>query len=208
MKWRWLWLWLFLVSGAIWLTILLSFLLFPAFVRLDSLTSVSGLSAHTLYVNYVKLMAYLHLPWITQLHLPDFAVSVHGAHHFADVKRLFLLDIVICLVTAPVALRFLAHLRATRTRWHLVRPFEIGAVAPLVLGGLMSINFDAVFIGFHKLMFRNNDWLFDPTADPIILVLPEDFFLACFALALLAFEALMVYGIVTGRRDARNTKNV
>ncbi|WP_179396013.1 TIGR01906 family membrane protein [Lacticaseibacillus absianus] len=203
MRWRWLSLWLFLVSGAIWLTILLSFLLFPLFVHLDHLTEVSGLDLPTLYHNYVKLMAYLHFPWIGTLHLPDFAVSVHGANHFADVKRLFLLDIVLCLVTAPIAVRFLARLRAQRERWRLVQPFTIGAVAPLVLGALMSINFDAVFVTFHKLLFRNNDWLFDPAVDPIILVLPEDFFLACFALALLAFEALMVYGIVTGRCDAR-----
>ncbi|WP_461225796.1 TIGR01906 family membrane protein [Lacticaseibacillus suihuaensis] len=203
MRWRFLALWLFLVSGAIWLTILLSFALFPLFVHLDHLQDVAGMGMGKLYHNYVQLMGYLHLPWETHLHMSDFPVSVHGARHFRDVKHLFLLDIAICIVTGPIAVRFLAKLRRVKERYRLVRPFQIGAVAPLVLGALMSLNFDAVFVAFHKIMFRNNDWLFNPVTDPIILVLPEDFFLACFALALVAFEALMVWGIVTGRRDAR-----
>lgn len=200
---RWAALWLALISGAIWLTIGLSLVLFPLWVRYDGLATVAGMSADRLYHNYLVLMRYLHLPWVRTLTLPDFPVSVSGARHFADVKQLFLLDIVIFLGMAPIAVRWVARVWRERERWRFVRPFSIAAAVPFVLGGLMAINFDAVFVAFHRVLFRNDDWLFDPVTDPIINVLPEGFFAGCFGLALVLFEAVMAWGIITGRRDAQ-----
>lgn len=37
-------------------------------------------------------------------------------------------------------------------------------------------NFDQFFIEFHHILFRNSNWIFDPAKDPIINVLPEEFF--------------------------------
>ncbi len=31
----------------------------------------------------------------------------------------------------------------------------------------------------HKIFFRNDDWMFNPSTDPIINLLPETFFLHC-----------------------------
>ena len=31
----------------------------------------------------------------------------------------------------------------------------------------------------HKILFNNDDWLFDYETDPIIYLLPEEFFLTC-----------------------------
>lgn len=200
---QWLCVWLTIVAGVIALTILVSYLLFPLFIRLDNLREISGFSARVLNRNYHQLMAYLQLPWVAPLHMSNFPSSASGAHHFADVKRLFLLDYAVFIVTAPVTWHFLAQLRRTRRRYLLVRPFAIAMPVPLILGGLMAINFNAVFIAFHHVLFRNNDWLFDPAVDPIINVLPEDFFLVCFVIALVVAEALLAWGIHLGRRDAK-----
>ncbi len=201
--WRHLLLWLAIISAVVWATILLTYGMFPLFVLKDGLTRASGLTFGRLYHNYLQLLAYLQLPWIPRLHMLDFPSSASGAQHFADVRKLFIFDIVVFLLTIVPGVRSWRRLASRHERWRLVLPFEIGAVVPLVLGALMAINFDAVFIRFHKVLFRNDDWLFDLAVDPIINVLPEDFFSACFALALILFEAVMLYGIWRGRRDAQ-----
>ncbi|NFK69952.1 TIGR01906 family membrane protein, partial [Clostridium botulinum] len=39
------------------------------------------------------------------------------------------------------------------------------------------INFSKIFNTFHKIFFRNTYWVFDSNLDPIIDVLPEEFFM-------------------------------
>lgn len=52
---------------------------------------------------------------------------------------------------------------------------------PLVLGLVgVFIGFEQFFTLFHQILFVGDDtWLFDPAKDPVILILPENFFLAC-----------------------------
>jgi integral membrane protein (TIGR01906 family) len=119
------------------------------------------------------------------------------------VRRLFIFDILVALVTLPFAIRWLHRLKITSKRYLLVRPFMIGAVVPIGLTALLAMNFDRFFIVFHEMLFRNQDWLFDPATDPIINVLPEGFFMLCFLLAFGLFEAVMIWGIWRGRQDAR-----
>ena len=60
-------------------------------------------------------------------------------------------------------------------------------VIPSVLGGMIALNWEKVFITFHELVFQNDYWLFDPVTDPVILVLPDEYFMHC---------AIMIIGIV------------
>jgi len=198
---HWLTLWLAIVSGVIFVTIFSTLLTFPIYAHMDNLPQIAAMSLGRLYHNYLQLMAYLDLPWIGTLHMQDFPTSLHGALHFADVRHLFILDLVIALVTIPFAIRWVRQLKAAKKRYLLVRPFMIGAVVPIILTGLLSINFDRFFIIFHEVLFRNRDWLFDPATDPIINVLPEGFFMLCFLTAFALFEAIMIWGIWRGRQD-------
>ena len=55
-----------------------------------------------------------------------------------------------------------------------------------LIGGLAALDFDAAFTIFHRIFFPGKDnWLFNPFTDPIITLLPQDFFLHC-ALLILA----------------------
>ena len=40
----------------------------------------------------------------------------------------------------------------------------------------MLINFDKTFMIFHEIMFDNDYWIFDPLKDPVINILPQEFF--------------------------------
>lgn len=183
-------------------TILLTLLMYPLEIRGQNLTSY-GLSADKLTANYRQLMAYLNFPWVAKLQMSDFPISVNGAAHFADVKRLFLWAWGLLVLTVPWALVFLRRLRQRRQLDLLKYPAEIGAILPVIVALIASLNFDQFFITFHHLFFRNSNWLFDPNTDPIILVLPESFFGHCFILAFVIFESLMITGIVRARRSWR-----
>ncbi|CAJ1228480.1 hypothetical protein LZ22198_MCBDPFMK_01623 [Levilactobacillus zymae] len=146
------------------------------------------LSAAVLMHNYGQLLAYLELPWVTDLKMSNFPTSFTGMVHFEDVKRLFLIDHVVLLVSVAPAIGYLRQLARRAEQWRLLRPMQVAAVVPVVLAGCMAINFNGFFIAFHQVLFRNNDWLFDPNLDPVITALPDTFFLHCFVLAFVLFE--------------------
>ncbi|MFC6275850.1 TIGR01906 family membrane protein [Levilactobacillus tangyuanensis] len=171
---------IFLTINAFWLYRLdLTWLNVPRSVNMSV-----GMIMH----NYHQMLAYLELPWVTDLKMTNFPTSYTGMIHFADVKRLFLVNNVVLLLSVGPAWWYLRQVRQRAEHWRLLRPMQVAAVVPVLLGVMMAVNFDQFFITFHKVLFRNNDWLFDPRLDPIITVLPDTFFLHCFLLAFLLFE--------------------
>lgn len=153
-----------------------------------------------LIANFDQLMQYLNNPFITNLKLSDFPVSESGAFHFYEVKRLFMLNYAVLLVTIVPSGFFLRYLKKKGWLWRLMNPFRIGMLLPLVLLFLMVIGFDQFFVQFHSIFFNNDAWLFDPTTDPIINVLPETFFMHCFLLFFVLLEGSLFSGFWIGRK--------
>ena len=48
-----------------------------------------------------------------------------------------------------------------------------------MIGSFIVLSWDFTFIIMHKLLFRNDLWIFDSYSDPIILILPDTFFMHC-----------------------------
>lgn len=196
----WSCLFLAIVSLAIFLTIN-SVWLYSLNVRLGHLSKLVTISSHRIIQNYVQLLAYLQLPWIGHLDMMDFPSSPSGLQHFKDVKNLFLLNNAVLIITIGPAIYWLRQLILRQQVWRLIRPFQVAAVVPVMAGLMMLINFNQFFITFHKLLFRNSDWLFNPQFDPVITVLPESFFSQCFVLAFGLFELMMLLGVWYGKRS-------
>lgn len=194
--------WFFILTSAVWLTVHAVWLYRITLSTTDVLAQV-GLSARTMMHNYWQLLAYLDWPWITQLHMSNFTDSAAALKHFADVKRLLLVNNVVLLVTLPVVAHGLWRLQREKRFWQLLLPMQWALPVAPVIAALMAINFDQFFVMFHQLLFRNDDWLFDPRFDPIINALPESFFLACFVLFFLIFEGWLVLGYIVARRSAK-----
>lgn len=129
---------------------------------------------------------------------PDFAAGVlpfsqEGASHFADVRVLFLLDIRLLAVSlaALLALYLLRRQKGMALCRFGGRGPGFWAACGLgglfvIVGGLAALDFDRAFTVFHTIFFPGKDnWLFDPMTDPVILILPEEFFRNC-ALLILA----------------------
>lgn len=196
---QWISLFLAIISLVIFLTIN-SVWLYWLNVKLGHLSQIVQVSTGRIVQNYLQLLAYLQLPWITRLDMMDFPTSPSGLQHFIDVKHLFLLNNGVLIITIWPAIRFLRSLSVKKMLWRLIRPFQTAAIVPVLAALLMLVNFNQFFIDFHKVLFRNSDWLFDPRFDPVILVLPESFFSQCFLLAFGLFELLMLLGVWRGKR--------
>lgn len=192
----------FLITLAITVTINFRPLYVFTVDRFD-LVAISGLDQGTLLDNFDQLMDFLNKPWISSMNLPDFPMSEAGYGHFVDVKKLFMLNYGVLLLTLLPAVFYLRHLHKSARLWKLVRPFQWGMGVPVVLGFVMAIGFDTFFVKFHELFFSNDDWLFDPATDPIINVLPEGFFMYCFILAFVLIEVFFLIMVVIGRRSVR-----
>lgn len=104
--------------------------------------------------------------------------------HMADVKNLFLggLKLRSVFLMLAIVLLMLAGVKAGRKR--ISRQFfEAYSIALgvflgllLFLGVAFAIDFTACFTVFHEIFFTNDLWLFDPSVDYMIRMLPEGFF--------------------------------
>ncbi|WP_338133836.1 TIGR01906 family membrane protein [Enterococcus mediterraneensis] len=169
-----------------------------------NILEATDLTKEELLKNFDLLMKFLNNPFNHQLSLPDFPMSESGRGHFYDVKKLFLLDYGIFLVTLIPSLLFLRRLAKEKRLWKLILPFKWGMAVPVVLGSLMAVGFDTFFVKFHQMFFSNDDWLFDPATDPIINVLPEAYFMHCFILAFVLIEVFFFIMILIGKRSLKN----
>lgn len=170
------------------------------------LLDYTTLSAKELMHNFDQLMRYLNLPWVETLKITDFPVSSSGALHFYEVKKLFLLNYGILLVTIVPSFFYLRHLNKQQRLWTLIQPFRIAVVVPIVIAFLMAVNFDRFFIMFHGVFFNNDAWIFNPATDPIINVLPETFFLHCFILFFVLLEIFYLLPICFGKRALKKER--
>ncbi len=198
-------LFLFIISLCIALTINF-YPLYAWDIHYLDLVKDSGFSKEVIVKNYHQLMNYLNFPWVTHLHMTDFPVSASGRTHFEDVKKLFLLDYALLILTAFPALAYLRKLKSVDGLWRLIRPFKIAVLVPIGFLFVMLIGFERFFILFHEVLFSNDAWVFDPSTDPIILVLPETYFLHCFLLAFALIEASFLGVLWLIRRDYRKIK--
>ncbi|WP_414839781.1 TIGR01906 family membrane protein [Carnobacterium sp. TMP28] len=161
-----------------------------------------GFSKETIMDNYSILLDYLNKPWVSELVMPDFPSSEDGLFHFYEVKRLFLLNYSVASLSTIGTFLYLRYIKRTKQTWKLIRPFQWGMIMPFVVLVIVALNFDALFIAFHELFFNNDAWLFNPSTDPIILALPEAFFMHCFILAFSLIELAMAIGYFTTKRLA------
>lgn len=170
-------------------------------LNLYRLDEVAGLSKSVISHNYNVLMQYLLNPFKAKLSMPDFPSSTDGLKHFKDVKLLFQLVQGIFLLTIVPSFFFLRRLKRQNQLWQLVNPMRLMMLLPICLGFLMALGFDTFFTKFHELFFSDSTWIFYPEVDPIILVLPEEYFMHCFILGFVVLELLALYFYWKGRRS-------
>ena len=172
------------------------------------LPEVVGLTAEQIKTAYNEMMDFC-IGISDDFSVGALAWSEEGKAHFADVRKLFVLDLW-ALIASAVLLTAVTILR--RKNKVLLKGHAPGfwgsvglGVCFALVGGLAALDFNKAFEIFHKLFFPGKDnWLFDPRQDPIILALPEAFFRNCailiLALILIPCGILVGYDLVKRRK--------
>lgn len=103
--------------------------------------------------------------------------------HMADVRNLFLGGLKLRNLCAAAAFLLIMGLIIAKTDWKRLLPraylwaLGILLVVILLLAAAFSIDFTRCFTIFHEIFFTNDLWMFNPSEDYMIRMLPEGFFL-------------------------------
>lgn len=197
---------LFLISAAVMITLIFR-PLYQADVKYLHLSEETGYSEKQIMDNYRELIRYNVSPFHDKLEFPDFPMSEEGEIHFREVKRIFQMFLYLMIVTFSVYLTGILRMKKKRN-WEFLKYTGIFSILiPCFAGILVAVNWEWVFITFHKLVFRNDYWLFDPATDPVILVLPDLYFMHCAILIFGIIASGAVISLVFYWKKAGNQKN-
>ncbi|MDD3027972.1 MAG: TIGR01906 family membrane protein [Erysipelotrichaceae bacterium] len=171
----------FLISLAVVVAVFEPFI-FRIDLELYHLASRAGLAKDVVLANYDSLIDYQSLFHTGELVLPDFAMSSSGRIHFREVKDIFVIIQLATIVTGLASMTGVVwRLRCREYRFLNLTSYLV-VIIPSMIGIVAIGNFDRAFIFFHQLVFNNDYWIFDATADPVIEILPEELFFHKFVL--------------------------
>lgn len=174
------------------------------------LSENSGFSVNEIKTAYNEVLDYLTLP-NSEFSSGAMKYSDEGKAHFADCKVLFNLNSWVLLICS-FCLIILLILRKTKK----VTPFRLGKhssafysalcalLLPVIIGLFSAINFSKFFTVFHTLLFSGKtNWIFNPSTDEIINVLPEEFFMNC---AILIGVSIFAFSLILLLTEKKRTK--
>ena len=129
------------------------------------LTDAVGLTAQQVKTAYNEMMDFC-IGLTDTFSVGALSFSRSGMEHFADVRKLFVLDLQVLAVAAVLLLGvlFLQRKKPVSLLGHT--PGFWGAVGLgttfLTVGGLAALDFDRAFVIFHRIFFPGkNNWIFD-----------------------------------------------
>lgn len=174
------------VIGILFLVFFLSLgLVFALYIRPFYYAGMPRISAETGYpVSEIKANYDALIDWCSpfsagELSFPTLCASESGLSHFKEVRVIFHLFLVLLCVT-PLPLSLLIYRQEQKHGYsYLLTAALTVCFLPLLVFLMCAIDFNRFFVLFHEIVFQNDDWLFSYTEDPIILFLPERFFLQC-----------------------------
>lgn len=138
---------------------------------------LSGLSRDEIVENYDYLIDYNISSNVGEFKLPTLPSSDNGKIHFEEVRDIFQnvkLMTIICGIVAIIG----GILQIRKKEFKFLRNSSILIILlPLLLAIPIAVDFNTCFVLFHKIMFSNDYWIFNPVLDPVINILPEQFFM-------------------------------
>lgn len=140
-----------------------------------NIEELSNMSKEDIKSNYNYLIQYIGGSHEIEFKLPTLPSSESGIIHFQEVKDIFkALDKVLIV---SIAIIFMGLLIDYKNIYVLKYVSNILISIPVILSLGFAISFNYSFILFHKIFFRNSYWEFYPDQDPIINILPQEFFM-------------------------------
>ncbi|HIR00101.1 MAG TPA: TIGR01906 family membrane protein [Candidatus Scybalocola faecavium] len=152
-----------------------------------NISQTSGYPENEIRENYDVLIDYNSIFGPDTLEFPTLAMSDSGRIHFEEVKVIFVAIQIACMITLILGAAGIIWQKKKKD-WRFLKYASILTIAiPVILGILISMNWDQAFVTFHHIFFNNDYWIFDAATDPVITILPDTFFFHC---------AVMILGLV------------
>ncbi|WP_051675959.1 TIGR01906 family membrane protein [Ureaplasma canigenitalium] len=193
---------LFIISFSISLPILIRPFYYYHLNNLDinSLTFKAGkLDYGELKRAYDELLDYLTLGG--SFKMGQLKYSIPGMEHFVDVKNLFTASFTSLGISSVLSFSLILTIKLKKYQVDIIK---IGFIASIILfliiiiiGILVSINFDRAFEVFHTIFFPGKDnYDFNGNVDEIIKILPTEFFLNVSIFIGVLFISLCLFFII------------
>lgn len=169
---------IFFITSSVKLTVMFKPLYYFSINHLK-IVETSGFPLDNIKKDYNYLINYISSHSKSEFKIPNLPSSREGAVHFEEVKNIFIKLDYLLIISGLLSL--IAIYFSIKNR--IYTPFKYSSIIlisiPIILLITFFINFDKVFVIFHKIFFRNDYWIFDIVKDPVITMLPQDFFMYC-----------------------------
>lgn len=123
------------------------------------------------------LIDYISNPIKLDLKLNLFEFSIPARIHFEEVRDIFLISRKLFFIGIIPSFLMMIWIILKKKRNYLLGMLKISILFIVLLSSVFLIFENKAFEIFHRIFFNNDFWIFDPTIDPIIQVLPQSFFI-------------------------------
>ncbi len=149
----------------------------------------SGIDKETCKLNYDVLIDYNVIGGPDELQFPTMEMSETGRIHFEEVKAIFIPMQWIGIIGSLwiIAVFFLWK----EKEWLHISVLITVTIAAAVLAAVI-INWEWAFETMHGILFDNDYWIFNSRTDPIIKILPDEFFMHCGIMIICIVVVVMV----------------
>lgn len=158
---------------------------------------ITNISEEEIKLNYDYLIDYNLGKVSEEFEMPTIKSSPQGKIHFEEVReivqnviKIFVVCLVVCIVGIIMSIK-------DKNLEVLKMTSKTLIILPITLAIPVLINFDKSFVVFHEILFDNDYWIFDPTLDPVINILPQEFFFhaGVMILVLIFLSSIVIYGV-------------
>lgn len=150
-----------------------------------NIESQTTLTNEEIKSTYSYLINYLNDPNTINFNIPTLQSSEQGKIHFLEVKKLFEKLSWIFSISTGISILSIFFIYKNKAFSILNWCSNLLFSLCLFIWIPFYINFNKSFNFFHRMVFKNTYWIFDPVNDPVINILPEKFFFHCAILIIL-----------------------
>lgn len=166
---------------------------------------LSGMSEEEIKLNYDYLIKYNTSYRDYEFNMPTIKSSIQGKIHFEEVRDVFKVLNKINIISGVISVLGIYIVLKKKEIKIIKYAGIISILIPIFLLIPITIQFEKSFEIFHRLIFNNDYWIFDPSKDPVINMLPAEFFLHCGVVILtgiLIFSSIIltIYKILKNKR--------
>ena len=141
-----------------------------------NISEQNNLTKEEIKINYDYMIDYNLNKISGEFDLPTIKSSPEGKVHFEEVKEIIQNVIKLLIVSLIITIvGIIVNLKNNNIEFLNITS-KLVIILPILVSIPMLINFDKTFVAFHELMFDNDYWIFDPSKDPVINILPQEFF--------------------------------